>query len=79
MSVRSRDATENTTVRTGKEENVELLGWAIAAFVVAVIAGLLGFTGIARGAATIAKILFGLFLVVGLVIVLLIVLGISLI
>jgi uncharacterized membrane protein YtjA (UPF0391 family) len=46
---------------------MELLGWAIGALVISIIAGLLGFTGIARGAATIAKILFGIFLVVALV------------
>lgn len=37
------------------------------ALVVAVVAALLGFTGIARGAATIAKVLFGLFLVIALI------------
>lgn len=44
-----------------------LLGWAITALVVALIAALLGFGGVARGAASVAKVLFGLFLVVALV------------
>ena len=44
-----------------------LLGWAVAALVVALIAALLGFGGIARGAASIAKVLFGLFLLAALV------------
>ena len=35
-----------------------MLLWAIVFFVIAIIAGLLGFTGIAAGAADIAKILF---------------------
>jgi uncharacterized membrane protein YtjA (UPF0391 family) len=34
---------------------------------IALVAGLLGFTGIARGAATIAKLLFGVFLVIALI------------
>jgi uncharacterized membrane protein YtjA (UPF0391 family) len=48
-----------------------LLGWAIASLVVALVAAVLGFGGIARGAATIAKFLFGLFLVVALILFLL--------
>ena len=35
-----------------------MLLWAIVFFVIAIIAGLLGFTGIAAGSADIAKILF---------------------
>lgn len=35
-----------------------MLLWAIVFFVIAIIAGLLGFTGIAAGAEDIAKILF---------------------
>lgn len=49
---------------------MSLLGWAITAFVVALIAGLLGFTGIAKGAALIAKILFGIFILVAVVVLL---------
>ena len=48
-----------------------LLGWAITALVVSVIAALLGFGGVARGAATIAKVLFGLFLIAAVVLFLL--------
>jgi uncharacterized membrane protein YtjA (UPF0391 family) len=44
-----------------------LLGWAVTALVVALIAALLGFGGIARGAASIAKLLFGLLLLVAVV------------
>lgn len=40
-----------------------LLSWALIAFVISLIAGALGFTGVARGAATVAKWLFGIFLV----------------
>ncbi len=35
-----------------------MLKWALIFFVISVVAGLLGFTGIASGAAGIAKILF---------------------
>ena len=35
-----------------------MLKWALIFFIVSIIAGLFGFTGIAAGAATIAKFLF---------------------
>jgi uncharacterized membrane protein YtjA (UPF0391 family) len=41
-----------------------MLKWALIFFVIAIIAGALGFTNVAAGAATIAKVLFGLFLVI---------------
>lgn len=41
---------------------MSLLRWAIIFLVISLIAGALGFTGVARGASTIAKILFGIFL-----------------
>lgn len=44
-----------------------MLKWAIILFVISVIAGALGFSGVASGAATLAKILFGLFLVVAII------------
>ncbi len=40
-----------------------MLSWALTFFVLALIAAVLGFGGIATGAAEIAKILFFLFLV----------------
>ena len=52
---------------------------AIGAVIIALVAGALGFTGIARGAATIAKVVFGVFLVGALVLFLLIILGISIV
>ncbi|KLK94739.1 membrane protein [Microvirga vignae] len=39
-----------------------MLKWALIFLVVSLIAGALGFTGVASGAKTIAKILFALFL-----------------
>jgi uncharacterized membrane protein YtjA (UPF0391 family) len=44
-----------------------LLKWAFLSLIVAIIAGLLGFTGIAHTATGIAKFLFGLFLVIFLI------------
>lgn len=40
-----------------------MLRWALAFFVIALIAALFGFTGIAQGAVQIARVLFFLFLV----------------
>ena len=45
---------------------MDLLMWAIIALVVSLIAGALGFSGVAAGAATIAKIMFGIFLLLAL-------------
>lgn len=40
-----------------------MLGWALAFFIIAIIAGVFGFGGIAAGAASIAQILFWAFVV----------------
>lgn len=40
-----------------------MLGWALAFFIVAIIAAVFGFGGIAAGAVTIAKVLFFVFVV----------------
>lgn len=40
-----------------------MLGWAVTFFIIAVIAAVFGFGGIAVGAAWIAKVLFFLFLI----------------
>ena len=44
-----------------------MLGWALAFFLVAIVAAVFGFGGIATASAGIAKILFFLFIVVFLV------------
>ena len=44
-----------------------MLKWALIFLVISLVAGALGFTGVARGAGSIAKLLFGLFLVIFLV------------
>lgn len=49
---------------------MKLLRWALIAFVISIIAGGLGFTGIASGARSIAKILFAVFLFIAIAILL---------
>jgi uncharacterized membrane protein YtjA (UPF0391 family) len=44
-----------------------MLWWALIFFIVAIIAALFGFTGIARGAMGIAKVLFFIFIVLFLI------------
>jgi uncharacterized membrane protein YtjA (UPF0391 family) len=48
-----------------------MLKWALIFLVISLVAGALGFTGVARGAATIAKVLFGVFLVLFIIFILL--------
>ena len=44
-----------------------MLKWAIIFLVVSLIAGALGFSGVARGAKTVAMVLFGIFLVIAVI------------
>ena len=39
-----------------------MLKWAVIFLIIAIIAGIFGFTGIAEASATIAQVLFGIFL-----------------
>jgi uncharacterized membrane protein YtjA (UPF0391 family) len=54
-----------------------MLKWAIIFFLISLVAGALGFTGVARGAAGIAKILFVLFLVLAIIFLLLLFAGVA--
>ena len=56
---------------------MDLLQWAIIAMVVAVVAGLLGFSGTASGAASIARVLFTRFLIIAAFLFLFSLLGVS--
>jgi len=47
---------------------VGLLKWALIALLISIIAGAFGYTGLARGAGQIAKLLFFIFLVIFIVI-----------
>jgi uncharacterized membrane protein YtjA (UPF0391 family) len=40
-----------------------MLNWSVTFFIIAIIAAVLGFSGIAASAAGIAKLLFGIFLI----------------
>lgn len=40
-----------------------MLKWAVVFLIIAVVAGIFGFTGVEAASATIAKVLFGIFLV----------------
>ena len=55
-----------------------MLKWALFFAVISVVAGIFGFTGIAMGAAAIAKVLFFIFLVLCLFVLALVFLGIDL-
>jgi uncharacterized membrane protein YtjA (UPF0391 family) len=44
-----------------------LLGWALVAFLIAIVAAVFGFGRIARGAASVARVLFGLFIIAAIV------------
>jgi uncharacterized membrane protein YtjA (UPF0391 family) len=47
-----------------------MLYWALVFFIISIIAGILGFTGVAVASASVAKVLFTLFLFVFLLLVL---------
>jgi uncharacterized membrane protein YtjA (UPF0391 family) len=56
--------------RTGcitHEENIVMLYWAAVFFIIALVAALFGFGGLAAGAVGIAKILFFVFLILAVV------------
>jgi uncharacterized membrane protein YtjA (UPF0391 family) len=61
--VRKSNRVYREKVRREEEEIYVMLGWAIAFLVIALIAAVFGFGGIAATAAGIAKILFVIFLI----------------
>lgn len=61
----------------GRRTRMDLLWWAIIAFIIAVIAGAMGFTGVASGAKKVAKILFFIFLAIAIIVILMVVLGVG--
>jgi uncharacterized membrane protein YtjA (UPF0391 family) len=58
---------------------MDILGFAILALLISLVAGGMGFTGVAAGAATISRVLFGVFLLIAVALFVLFMLGISLI
>jgi uncharacterized membrane protein YtjA (UPF0391 family) len=57
---------------------MNLLQWALIAFIIALISGLFGFTGVAQGSAAVGRVLFALFLLVAAVFLVLALLGFKL-
>jgi len=55
------------TIEGRHDKELEMLNWALAFFVIAILAAIFGFTGIAAASAGLAKILFFVFLLVFLV------------
>jgi uncharacterized membrane protein YtjA (UPF0391 family) len=55
-----------------------MLEIGIGAIIVSLIAGAMGFTGLSEGAAVVAKVVFGIFLVLALLIFLMVVMGVQL-
>ena len=55
-----------------------MLELAIGALIVSLLAGALGFTGVARAAGTVAKIVFAIFLIIALILFVLLIAGIDL-
>lgn len=64
--------------RRPRRLHMDLLWLAVIALVISLVAGALGFSGVARGAGTVAKVLFGIFLVLAIILFIMIALGISL-
>jgi uncharacterized membrane protein YtjA (UPF0391 family) len=58
---------------------MDILGFAILALIVSLVAGGMGMTGLAAGAATVSRVLFGVFLLIAIALFVLFMLGISLI
>jgi uncharacterized membrane protein YtjA (UPF0391 family) len=78
--------TNGTSIRTARllnkfndegSEATAMLKWAIIFFLISIVAGGLGYSGIAAGAAGIAKILFALFLILAIIFVILLLTGVS--
>lgn len=56
---------------------MDLLTMAIIAFVISIIAGAMGFSGVARGTATAARVFFGIFLLIAIILVVMVLLGLG--
>ncbi|WP_416669801.1 DUF1328 domain-containing protein [Egbenema bharatensis] len=56
---------------------MNLLTWSTIALIISIIAGALGFSGLARGARTVSFVLSGIFLAIALVMFVMIALGIG--
>jgi uncharacterized membrane protein YtjA (UPF0391 family) len=68
LAICPRETSSSTATR---EDASDMLKWALIFLAISLIAGALGFTGLAAGAARIAKILFGIFLAIFLILLIL--------
>jgi uncharacterized membrane protein YtjA (UPF0391 family) len=71
--VRSGDFERRSTAvaRGGGERAMTILKWALIFFLISVVAGILGFTGVSVASADIARVLFYIFVVIFLVLLIL--------
>jgi len=67
-----------TASAIGTRRTKAVLKWALIFFVISVIAGLLGFTYVAAGTRSIARLFFAIFIVIFLIVLLLALTGVSL-
>jgi uncharacterized membrane protein YtjA (UPF0391 family) len=56
-----------------------VLKWALILFVISIIAGLLGFTNVAAGTRSVARVFFAIFIIIFLIVLVLALTGVSLI
>ena len=66
-AIQHRSARHSPRVWSGFNKEQQMLRWALTFFIVAIIAAVFGFTGIASGAVQIAQILFVVFIVLFLI------------
>lgn len=62
-----------------RREEVVMLKWALIFFVISVVAGLLGFTNVAAGSRSIARVFFAIFIIIFLIVLVLALTGVSLV
>jgi uncharacterized membrane protein YtjA (UPF0391 family) len=67
MSAKKLARFQSADIQRTKAEVTDMLRWALGFFIIAIVAAIFGFGGIAVAAAGIAKILFFIFLVLFLV------------
>ena len=57
-----RNPARRVVIDVGTRKELNMLKWAVIFLIIAIIAGIFGFTGISEASATIAQVLFGIFL-----------------
>ena len=62
MNGRQRNFEASIYINVSPTREQAMLKWAVVFLIIAIIAGIFGFTGVEAASATIAKVLFGIFL-----------------